>query len=97
LSVYEAVAGWLSLGGAAAQQEAQYIESNGFYFSQYYWQRLWETGRFAPGFRVEWILQNATQIEPDPRGYPGFFRYVYDGWEMIYNPTTGVIAHIGYI
>jgi len=83
LCIYEAVVGWLGLGGAAAQQEAQYIESNGFYFSQYYWQRLWETGRIAPGYRAQWILEGTGGPGaglPDPKvGRVSFCMSMKDG------------------
>jgi RHS repeat-associated protein len=73
-----------------------YVESNGFKFTEYYYDRLWTQGRAAPGFRAESILKGMVgPPAPDPLGFPGFFRYAYDGWEMIYNPTTGVVSHLG--
>jgi RHS repeat-associated protein len=71
-----------------------FVTVNGFRFSQAYYNRLWVTGRAAPGFRAQSILRGATTRTVDPLGRPGFYRYVYDGWEMIYNPTTREVWHL---
>jgi len=71
-----------------------YYEVNGFKFSEYYYDRLWDTGRSCPGFRAESILKGATSIVPDPQGYVGFYKYIHNGWEMIFNPTTRVVSHL---
>jgi hypothetical protein len=73
-----------------------YYEVNGFKFTQFYYDRLWKGGRPFPGFRAEWIFKGATDIIPDPRGYPDFYKYTYEGWEMIFNPITKIVAHMGY-
>ena len=39
------------------------------------------------------ILENATQVAPDAEK-SGFFRYVFENWEMVYNPDTKEIWHI---
>ncbi len=71
-----------------------YYEVNGFKFTEFYYHRLWNNGREAPSIAAKAILNNANKIIPDPKQVPGFFKYFADGWEMIYNPTTKVVAHI---
>ncbi len=74
---------------------ARYIEVNEFRFSKYYYEKLYAEGRPAAGYRAESILQGAMgPPAPDPKGMPGFYRYVHDGWEMIYNPTTHEVWHM---
>ncbi len=71
-----------------------YYEVNGFKFTEYYYDRLWSNGRNCPGFRAESILKGATTIVPDPQGYEGFFKYICNDWEMIFNPTTKIVSHL---
>ncbi len=71
-----------------------YYEVNGFKFTQFYYDKLWNNGRRCPGFRAESVLRGATTIVPDPRGYEGFFKYIHNDWEMIFNPSTKVVAHL---
>ncbi len=71
-----------------------YFEVNGFKFTEYYYNRLWVTGRKAPSLIAKSILDHATTIIPDPRGHAGFYKYVADKWYMIYNPTTKIISHL---
>jgi hypothetical protein len=71
-----------------------YYEVNGFKFTQFYYDTLWNNGRRCPGFRAESVLRGATTIMPDPRGYEGFFKYIHNDWEMIFNPSTKVVAHL---
>mgnify|MGYP007107585956 CR=1 FL=1 len=71
-----------------------YYEVNGFKFTEYYYNRLWKNGRHYPGLRAESILKGAEKILPDPKGYPGFYKYIYDGWEMVYNPSTKIVSHL---
>lgn len=71
-----------------------YYEVNGFKFTQFYYDKLWNNGRGYPGFRAESILRGATTIVPDPQKYEGFFKYIYNDWEMIFNPTTRVVSHL---
>jgi RHS repeat-associated protein len=81
--------------GTRANPPPSGVQSNGFRFTEYYYNRLWTGGRPAPGFRAESILNGMVgPPAPDPLGYPGFFRYVHEGWEMVYNPTTGVVSHL---
>jgi hypothetical protein len=77
-----------------------FVENNGFKFSEKYYQKLWETGRSAPGFRTEAIINSATKVGADPRGMPGFMNYVsetafYKPWNVIMNPVTREVWHIG--
>ena len=71
-----------------------YYEVNGFKFTEYYYNRLWTNGRKAPSLIAKSILENAITIIPDPKKIPGFFKYLADGWEMIYNPTTKIVSHL---
>jgi hypothetical protein len=69
-----------------------YYEVNGFKFTEYYYNRLWNNGRKAPSLTAKIILDNAKIIMPDEK--PGFFRYEIEGCEMIYNPSTKEIWHL---
>lgn len=69
-----------------------YYEVNGFRFSEYYYNRLWNTGRKAPSLIVQSILENATSITAD--AHAGCFMYKTAEWEMIYNPSTHTIHHL---
>ena len=71
-----------------------YYEVNGFKFTEYYYDYLWNKGRKAPSLIAKIILENATTIMPDPKQVPGFFKYLLGNWEMIYNPTTKIVAHM---
>jgi len=65
---------------------------NGFKFTEYYYNKLWEKGREAPSLLAKAILEETKVILPDVK--PGFFRYEYGGWEMIYNPITKEVWHL---
>lgn len=86
--------------GAAINQSSTailkdgYYEANGFKFTEYYYKRLWDTGRKAPSLTAQSILDYATEVIPDPRGYEGFYKYVADDWYMIYNPITKIVSHL---
>lgn len=69
-----------------------YYEVNGFKFTEYYYERVWNTGRGGPSLVAKEILDNATHVVTDKR--PGFFRYEYGGWELVYNPQTKEIWHV---
>jgi hypothetical protein len=79
-----------------------YYESNGFRFSDFYYNRLRASGnRPAPGFRAEALLQEAPNPIPEAdiparflRRIDGFQWYEGGGWEMYYNPTTRVVWHL---
>ncbi|MFC4820070.1 RHS repeat-associated core domain-containing protein [Dokdonella ginsengisoli] len=63
-----------------------------FKFSEYYYKKLWATGRGAPFLQAEEVLNTATKVVPDRM--PGFNRYTNDHYEMIYNPTTKEVWHL---
>jgi hypothetical protein len=97
------VGGFLTGGGdiKAAGSAGELIESNGFRFSKKYWSELWDSGRAAPGYRAEAILNSTENVIADPRGKAGFFNYYSstafsEPWYMTYNPTTGEVWHIGW-
>lgn len=70
-----------------------YYEVNGFKFSEYYYNRLWSTGRGAPSLVANEVLQNATNVV-QVTNKSGFFKYEFGGWEMIYNSTTSEVWHL---
>ena len=70
-----------------------YYEVNGFKFTEYYYEKLWREGRKAPTLIAKDILKNATIIKPDSK-LKNFFRYEFNKWEMVYNPTTKEIWHL---
>ena len=70
-----------------------YYEVNGFKFSEYYYERLWNEGRKAPSLIAKEILEGTTKITSDKR--PGFFRYELGNWEIVYNPVTKEVWHLG--
>lgn len=67
-------------------------EGSAFKFSEYYYNRLWSTGRGAPFVQAEEVLNTAKTITPDRMA--GFNRYVNDAFEMVYNPATKEVWHI---
>ena len=73
--------------------KAGYYEVNGFKFSEYYYNKLWNTGRGAPSLVAKELLQGAKNITPDAVKN-GFYRYELGGWEMIYNPATKEVCHL---
>jgi len=80
--------------GTRAVLRDGYYYVNGFKYSQYYYERLWNTGRHAPSLISRMILEATKgQGVPDPVK-EGFYRYVYDGWTLVYNPTTKEIWHL---
>lgn len=70
-----------------------YYEVNGFKYSKYYYEKLWNTGRGGSSLVAKEILENSTKITPDEIKI-GFFKYIYGNWEMVYNPKTKEIWHI---
>ena len=67
-------------------------EKSAFKFSEYYYKKLWDTGRGAPFLQAEEVFKTAKTVIPDRM--PGFNRYVNDTFEMIYNPTTKEVWHL---
>jgi filamentous hemagglutinin len=78
--------------GSTAILRNGYYEVNGFRYSQYYYERLWTTGRPATSLWAQNILNNATTKTPHWK--QGFFKYEFGGWGMVYNPVTREIWHI---
>ncbi len=70
-----------------------YYEVSGFRFSEYYYKKLWSTGRGAPSLVAKEILASGVKGTPDA-SKAGFLRYEAIGWEMVYNPTTKEVWHI---
>jgi filamentous hemagglutinin len=78
----------------ALRTSGGYVDSQGFRFSNYYWNKLWSTGRGAPGLVARDVLAGAAGNGAGVSGMPGFYRYVYGGWELIYNPVTREVWHL---
>lgn len=74
-----------------------YFEVNWFKFTEYYYNKLWNSWRKAPSLIanevLEWAIKNWT-VSLDPKGYNWYYKYIYEGWEMIYNPTTKMVSHL---
>ncbi|MBY0110233.1 MAG: hypothetical protein K2X90_03925 [Candidatus Babeliaceae bacterium] len=70
-----------------------YYEVNGFKFSEYYYKRLWDSGRGAPSLITKMILEEGTLIGPDSKK-AGFFKHETPDWELIYNPVTKEVWHL---
>ena len=70
-----------------------YYEVNGFKFSEYYYNKLWNNGRGAPSLIAKEVLDHAKSFVADNK-MPGFYRYEYNGWELVYNPATKEIWHL---
>jgi RHS repeat-associated protein len=68
------------------------VEGSLFKFSEYYYNKLWFTGRGAPFLQAEEVLNTLKKIEPDRMA--GFNRYTNNAFEMVYNPTTKEVWHI---
>ena len=92
--------GAVEIGAAsnAATKEIKVV--NGFYeaegtpfkFSEYYYKRLWSTGRGGPFVQEEEVFKIATTVTPDRMA--GFYRYTNGSMEMVYNPATKEVWHI---
>jgi RHS repeat-associated protein len=67
-------------------------EGSAFKFSQYYYEKLWSTGRGAPFLQADEVLKTATKVVPDRM--KGFNRYENGSYEMIYNPATKEVWHL---
>lgn len=65
-----------------------------FKFSQRYYEKLWANGRGAPFLTAKEVFNSATSIARDPQGRKGFYKYVNESWEMIYNPRTKEVWHL---
>lgn len=82
---------WLNTGNKAVLKNGFY-EVNGFKFSEYYYNKLWNTGRKAPSLVAKEVLENSTIMIEHSKS--GFYLYEYGGWEMIFNPTTKEVWHL---
>jgi hypothetical protein len=80
--------------GTTAVLRNGYYEVNGFKFSEYYYNKLWNTGRGAPSLVAREVLEGAAGKGVTDAVKTGFYRYEYGGWEMIYNPTTKEVWHL---
>lgn len=87
---------------AAAQQVTRFVDgtramvsTQGFQMTQFYYDKLLSSGRADFAARATTILNNAQEVGPDPKGYEGFLKYTYDGWDLIYNESTSEISHLG--
>jgi len=91
------VSKWWSAGRVSQASEAilkdGYYEVNGFKFSEYYYNKLWNTGRGGPSLVAREVLENAPKGVPD-LVKPDFFRYSFGGWELVYNPVTKEVWHL---
>ena len=79
--------------GAVAVLKNGYYEVSGFKFSEYYYNKLWSTGRGAPSLVAKQILESGASGVADATK-AGFLRYEAAGWEMVFNPTTKEIWHL---
>lgn len=70
-----------------------YYEVNGFKFSEYYYDKLWDTGRGAPSLVAKEVLENADDVI-EHAFKEGFYEYKFGDWEMVYNPSTKEIWHL---
>jgi hypothetical protein len=71
-----------------------YYEVNGFKFSEYYYNKLWSTGRGAPSLVANEVLQGGAKTAVPDALKAGFNKYIHGGWEMIYNPATKEVWHL---
>jgi hypothetical protein len=71
-----------------------YYEVNGFKFSEYYYNKLWSTGRGAPSLIAKEVFEGGAKSAVPYTFKIGFNKYTYGGWEMIYNPVTKEVWHL---
>jgi filamentous hemagglutinin len=81
-------------GSAGANAATTFVERNGFRFSEAYYKHLWATGRKAPSLVAKEILEGTGGKGIADATKAGFFKYVYGGWEMVYNPVTREVWHL---
>jgi len=67
-------------------------EGSAFKFSEYYYNKLWTSGRPAAFLQAEEVLNTYRSVAPDRM--PGFNRYVNEVYEMVYNPATREVWHV---
>lgn len=89
----------LSCSKRNASKGIRILLKNGFYevpdlkISKRYYERLWREGRPAPFIVARKILESGVKGVPD-KIKPGFLRYQFGGWEMVYNPITKEVWHL---
>lgn len=96
----KSAAGVFAEVNSAASMGRKIIVVNGFYqaegsafrFNEYYYNKLWSTGRGAPFLIAEDVLKTAKTITVDSK--PGFNRYVNDMFVMVCNPTIKEVWHL---
>jgi len=71
-----------------------YYEVNGFKFSEYYYNKLWSTGRGAPSLVAKEVLEHGVSTAVSDAIKQGFYKYTYGDWEMVYNPVTKEVWHL---
>jgi hypothetical protein len=71
-----------------------YYEVNGFKFSEFYYNKLWNTGRGAPSLVAKEVLEGGAKTAVPDAEKAGFNKYIHGGWEMIYNPATKEVWHL---
>jgi hypothetical protein len=79
--------------GSEAILKNGFYEVNGFKFSKYYYEKLWSTGRGAPGLIAKEVVKGAKNPIPDTLK-KGFLKYEFGNWEMVYNPKTKEVWHL---
>ena len=70
-----------------------FYEVNGLKFSKYYYEKLWRTGRKSPSLIAKEVIEGASAAIPDSTK-KGFYKYIYDGWEVVFNPKTKEVWHL---
>lgn len=71
-----------------------YYEINGLKFSEYYYNKLWSTGRGAPSLIAQEVIEGGVKTAVPDALKVGFNKYIYGGWEMIYNPISKEVWHL---
>lgn len=71
-----------------------FYEVNGMKFKDFYYIRLWNTGRGAPSLVAKEVLEGGANTAVRDAFKEGFYKYTYGGWELVYNPTTKEVFHL---
>lgn len=74
--------------------KGSHYKVNGFKFSKYYYEKLWSTGRGAPSLVAKEVLEGGAKNAVPDAFKAGFNKYIYGGWEMIFNPATKEVWHL---
>jgi hypothetical protein len=73
-----------------------YYHINWMKFSKYYYEYLWNNWRKAPSLIIKEVLKKSKNISPD-KIKPWFYKYIYDRYELVYNPKTKEVWHFNFI